>query len=64
MYECVKRLRGSWLGKSGTEEVECKRKMESRQRVAGAIRFLVNARDLQLQCARFLHKALLVPVWQ
>ena len=31
-------------------------------RVAGAIRPLVNARDLQLECARVLHETLLVPV--
>ena len=31
-------------------------------RVAGAIRSLVNARSLQLECARVLHESLLVPV--
>ena len=31
-------------------------------RVAGAIRFLVNARDLQLECARVLHLTFLVAV--
>ena len=36
--------------------------MESGRRVVGAIRFLVNAMDLQLQCARVLHETLLVPV--
>ena len=36
--------------------------MASRRRGAGAIRFLVNARDLQLECARVLHETLLVPV--
>ena len=30
--------------------------------VAGAIRSLVNARSLQLECARILHKSLLAPV--
>ena len=30
--------------------------------MAGAIRSLVNARDLQLECARVLHETLLVPV--
>ena len=34
----------------------------SGRRVAGAIRSLVNARDLQLECARVLHETLLVPV--
>ena len=36
--------------------------MASGRRVAGAIRFLINARNLQLQCARVLHESLLVPV--
>ena len=35
--------------------------MACRRRVAGAIRSLVNARDLQLECARVLHETLLVP---
>ena len=34
----------------------------SGRRVAGAIRSLVNARYLHLDCARFLHETLLVPV--
>ena len=36
--------------------------MASVRRVAGAIRSLVNARDLLLECARVLHETLLVPV--
>ena len=36
--------------------------MASGRRVAGAIRSLLNAMDLQLECARVLHEALLVPV--
>ena len=36
--------------------------MASGRRVAGAIRSLVNVRDLQLECASVLHKTLLVPV--
>ena len=32
------------------------------RRVAGSMRSLVNARDLQLECARILHETLLVPV--
>ena len=36
--------------------------MASGRRVAGAIRSLVNARDLQLEWARVLHETLLVPV--
>ena len=37
--------------------------MASGRRVAGAIRSLVNARDLQLEYARVLHETLLVPVF-
>ena len=36
--------------------------MASGRRVAGAIRFMDNARDLQLECARVLHETLLIPV--
>ena len=32
------------------------------RRIAGAIKFLFNARDLHLECARVLPKTLLVPV--
>ena len=37
--------------KSGTAGAECSRKVVSGRRVAGDIRSLVNARDLQLECA-------------
>ena len=50
------------LDESGTDEAECSRKMARGRRVAGAIRSLVNARSLQLECARVLHESLLVPV--
>ena len=46
----------------GTYEEECHKKVESRRKVAGAIRSQVNDRDLQLICARLLHGELLVPV--
>ena len=36
--------------------------MASERRIAGAIRSLINARRLQLQCARILRESLLVPV--
>ena len=39
------------LDESGTDGAECSRKVASGRRVAGAIRSLVNARDLQLECA-------------
>ena len=50
------------LDESGTDGAECNRKVASERRVAGAIRSLVNARDLQLECTRVLHETLLVRV--
>ena len=50
------------MDQSGTDGAECSRKVVSGRRVAGAIRSLVNARDLQLDCAGVLHETLLVPV--
>ena len=38
------------------------RKVVSGRRLEGPIRSLVNIRDLQLECARVLHKILFVPV--
>ena len=51
---------GCVLDESGTDETECSRKLASGRRVAGAIRSLVNARSCE--CARVLHKSLLVPL--
>ena len=42
---------------------QCRRKAASGKRDGGAIRSLVNARGLQLECARVLHETLLVPVF-
>ena len=53
---------GCVLDESGTDETECSRKVTSGRRVIGAIRFLVNPRSLQPECARVLHKSLLVLV--
>ena len=50
------------LDESATDEAVCSRKMASGRMVAGAIRSLVNARSLQLECARVLNDSLLVPV--
>ena len=50
------------MDESVTNGAECNRKVASGRRIAGAIRFLVNARDLQLKCARVLNETLLVPV--
>ena len=47
---------------SGTDEADYSRKGASGRRVAGAIRSLVNARDLQFECARVSHETLLVLV--
>ena len=54
---------GCVLDESGTDGAERSRKVASRRRVAGAIRSMVNARDLQLECARVVHETLLVPVF-
>ena len=53
---------GCVLDESGTDGEECSRKVASGRRVAGPIRSLVNARDLQLECARVVHQILLLPV--
>ena len=47
---------------SGTGGAECSWKVPSRRRAAGIINALVNAGNLQLECARVLHEALLVLV--
>ena len=53
---------GYVLDEGVTDGVECSRKVASGRRVAGAIRSLVNVRDLQLACARVFHETLLVSV--
>ena len=50
------------MDESGTDGAECSRKVTSGRRVASAIRSLLNARDLHLQCARVLDETLFVPV--
>ena len=50
------------MGESGTEEVEVSRKMAIGRTVAGSIRSLVNAINLQLECTRVLAELLLVLV--
>ena len=47
---------GRVLDEAGTDGAECSKK------VVGAIRSLVNARDLQIKCARVLHGTLIVPI--
>ena len=43
--------------RGGTDKLDC-----SGRGIAGAIRSLVNARILQLECARVMHESLLLPV--
>ena len=50
------------FNESDKDGAECSRKVASGRKVVGAIRSLVNARDLQLECARVMHETLLVPV--
>ena len=50
------------MDEAGTDRAECSRKVASRTRVSGAIRSLVNARDLKIECATVLHEKLFVPV--
>ena len=45
---------GCVLDESGTEEAECHRKVANGRRIAGTIRSLANANNLQLECARVL----------
>ena len=52
---------GCVLKEPGTDETESRRKVVSERRLARTIRSLVNARDLQLECVRVLHKILFVP---
>ena len=49
--EDLRTMVGCVLDESGKNGAECSRKVMSRRRVAGAIRSLVNARNLQLKCA-------------
>ena len=51
------------LDESGTERAECSRKVVSGRIVAGAIRSLVYARNMQLECPRVLNETLLVHVF-
>ena len=50
------------LDESGTNGAECNRKVASGRRVADGIRSLVNARDLQIECAKMLHETLLMSI--
>ena len=49
-----------FLDESGRDEAKCSKKVVIGRSLAGAIKSLVNARDMQLECARVLHQTLLV----
>ena len=53
---------GCFFDESDTDGAECSRKMASGRTIAGAIRSLVNVKDLHLECASVLHETFLVPV--
>ena len=46
------------LQESGTDGVECRKKMANGKKVGGAIKPLVKSRGLRFECARVLHKGL------
>ena len=51
---------GGVLDEPGTDVAECRRKVTSVRKVAGTIRSLLNARGLELECARVLYERLFV----
>ena len=53
---------GYVLDDRGTDDAECSRKVSSGRRVAGAIKSLMNAKGLSLECAKVLHESMLLPV--
>ena len=53
---------GCVLDESSTDEAEYRRKVASGMGIAGVLRSLISAKGLQLECARVVHKSLLVPV--
>jgi hypothetical protein len=53
---------GYMIEEKGTDEAECTRKVASGRRVGGAIKSLVNAKNLSLECTRRLHESMLIPV--
>ena len=54
------RYLGSVLNESGTDDVECCRKVASGRKVADAIRSSANSRGLQFECAKVLHEGFLI----
>ena len=47
---------------SGTDVTECRKKVANGGKIVGGTRSSVNARGLQLECTRMLHKAMFLPV--
>ena len=60
--EHVPEYLGYDLNKLGSDGAECSRKVVSGRKVASTIRSLFNAGNLQPECARVLHKMLLVSI--
>ena len=52
---------GCVLDESGTGGAKCRGKVASGRKVADAVRSLVNYRNLEFQCTRVLHEAMLMP---
>ena len=50
---------GYVLNESGTDDAEFHRKVDSGRKDAGTIKFVVDARGLQLKCLRVLHESCL-----
>ena len=50
------------MDESNADIAECRRKVGSGRKVAGAARSVVNARGLEFECERGIDKALVVPV--
>ena len=53
---------GCVFDESDTDGTECSRKVASGRTIAGAIRSLVNVKDLHLECPSVLHETFLVLV--
>ena len=53
---------GSVVNDRGTDVDDCNARVASGRKVAGAIRLLVNERNLNMSCVNVLHEKLLVPV--
>src|SRR5678815_3157944 len=51
---------GYMLDEKGKDDAECSRKVVNGRKVAGAIKSLVNAKGLSLECARVLHEGCLL----